>query len=84
MCWVPAGTGPVFPIAIFDLNGNRRANGLAMAHPGEQVGPVLLNVHAAAPAEALLPPPKLPVDEVHIDVQARRQSRNKGDKALAV
>jgi hypothetical protein len=66
------------------LDGNRRTNGLAMAHPGEDVGTVLLNVHTATTAEALLSPPQLPVDEFKIDVEARRQSGNEGDKALAV
>ena len=75
---------PVLPVAIFNLHGNRRTDGLAMANSGEDVRPILFNMHAAATAEALLPPPQLPVDEVHIDVQARRQSGNKGDKALAV
>jgi hypothetical protein len=48
------------------------------------VGAVLLNVHTAATAEALLSPPQLPVDEFKIDVEARRQSRYEGDEALAV
>jgi hypothetical protein len=55
-----------------------------MAHPGEDVGAVLLNVHTATTAEALLSPPQLPVDKLKIDVEASRQSRYKGDKALAV
>ena len=55
-----------------------------MAHPGKDVRPILLNMHAAATAEALLPPPQLPVDKFQIDVEARRQSGNEGDKALAV
>jgi hypothetical protein len=46
--------------------------------------PILLNMHAAATAEALLPPPQLPVDEFKIDVETRRQSGNEGDEALAV
>jgi len=76
--------GPIFPVSIFNLDGNRRTNGLAMAHAGEDVRPVLLNVHAAAAAETLLAPPQLPVDKFQIDVEARRQSGNEGDKALAV
>ena len=55
-CSYRQSLGPVFPIAIFDPDGNRRADGLAMADPGEEVGPVLLDAHAAATAEALLPP----------------------------
>jgi hypothetical protein len=55
-----------------------------MANTREDVGPILLNAHAAATAVALLAPPQLPIDKFHIDVEARRQSGNKGDEALAV
>jgi hypothetical protein len=41
-------------------------------------------VHAAAAAETLLAPPQLSVDKFQVDVEARRQSGNEGDKALAV
>ncbi len=55
-----------------------------MANPGEDVRPVLLDAHAAATAIALLAPPQLPVDKFQIDIEARRQSGNEGDEALAV
>jgi hypothetical protein len=55
-----------------------------MANAGKDVRPVLLDAHAAAAAVALLPPPQLTVDKFQIDVEARRQSGDKGDETLAV
>ena len=55
-----------------------------MANPGKDVDPILFDTHTAATAVALLAPPKLPVDKLHIDIEARRQSGNEGDEALAV
>jgi hypothetical protein len=55
-----------------------------VTNAGKDVGAVLLNAHAAAAAIALLPPPKLAIDKFQIDVEACRQSGNKGDEALAV
>ena len=59
--------GPVLPVAVFDFDGNRRADGLAVAHAGEDVGGIGLDAHAAAAAVALLATPKLAVDEFLVD-----------------
>ena len=55
-----------------------------MANAGKDVCPILLNAHAATTAVALLAPPQLAIDKFQIDFEARGQSGNKGDEALAV
>jgi hypothetical protein len=58
---------PVLPVAIDDLDGDGRTDGLAVAHAGKNVRLVGFNLHAAAAAVALLAAPQLAVDEVQID-----------------
>src|SRR5271170_314359 len=75
---------PVFPVAIGDLDGDGRADGLAVAHAGEDVDLVGLDLHAAAAAVALLAAPELAVDEVDIDSEAGGQARDERDEGFAV
>ena len=48
---------PVLPVAIGDLHGNRRADGVPMPHAGKDVRRIRLDAHAAAAAIALLATP---------------------------
>ena len=75
---------PVLPVAVDDLDGDGRADGFAVAHAGEEVGLVGLDLHAAAAAVALLAAPKLAVYELEIDGNAGGNARNQGDEGLAV
>ncbi len=70
---------PVLPVAVDDLDGDGRADGLAVAHAAEHVGLVGFNLHAAAAAIALLAAPKFAVDEIQIDGHAGREP---GDSAI--
>jgi hypothetical protein len=54
---------PVFPVAVFELDGNGRSDGHAVAYAGKNVGGVALDLHAAAAAVALLATPEFPVEE---------------------
>ena len=53
---------PVLPIPIADQDGHGRADGAGMADAGHDQGAVLLDLHAAAAAVALLAAPQLVVD----------------------
>ena len=65
---------PVLPVAIHDLDRDRRANRLPVAHAAENVRLVGLDLHAAAAAVALLAPPQFAVHEIEIDRHAGGQS----------
>ena len=75
---------PVFPVAVDDFNGNRRADGLALAHAGENVGFVGFNLHAAATAKALLAAPQLTIHVCEIDRHTGRHSGDQRDQGLSV
>ncbi len=75
---------PVFPVAIFELNGDGRADGLALADAGENVGGVALDFHAAAAAVALLAAPEFAVEKGLIDFQSGGHTGQKGDQGFAV
>ena len=48
---------PVLPIAVLQQDRDGRTNRLAMTHAGEDVGRILLDLHAATAPKALLSPP---------------------------
>ena len=75
---------PVLPVAVHDLDRDRRADGVAVPHPGEHMGLVGFNLHPAATAVALLPPPQLAVHEIEIDGDTGWKAGDKGDERLAV
>src|ERR1700722_18985329 len=75
---------PVFPVAIDELHGNRRADSLAVAHAGEDVSLVGLNLNPAAAAIALLGTPKLGIYEVEANGRAGGNSGDQRDESLAV
>jgi hypothetical protein len=55
-----------------------------VAHAGEHVGLVGLNLHAAAAAIALLAAPQLAVHEIEIDGHAGGQPGDERDQSLSV
>ncbi len=54
---------PVLPVLVGQGHGDGRADGVAMADAGENVGGVALDAHAAAATVALLATPELVVEE---------------------
>ena len=75
---------PILPIAIHELNGDGRTDGLTMAHAGEDVSLVGLDLHAAAAAIALLAAPKLAIDKIEVDWNACRNPGNQRNESLAM
>src|SRR5947209_7722416 len=75
---------PVFPVAIFEKNGNGGANGLSMAHSRDKMRGVFFDLHPAAAAKSLLPSPKLAINELLIDIHARRNPGDEGHQGLTV
>ena len=75
---------PVFPVAVFELDGDGRADGHSLAHAGKNVGGVALDLHAAAAAVALLAAPEFAVDESLVDFQSGGHAGKKGDQSFAV
>ena len=54
---------PVLPVVVGEGHGDGRADGMAVADAGEDVGGVALDAHAAAAAVALLAAPEFVVEE---------------------
>ena len=75
---------PVLPVAIDQFHGDRRANGLAMAHAAQDVGLVGFNLHAPAAPIAALTALEFAVHIVEIHSHARRQSLKDGNQALTM
>ncbi len=75
---------PVGPIAIFDTECDRRADGLSMADTGKNVGAVLFDFLAAATTVAELTAVEFAVNEVEVDGESGGQAGQKGEKGLAV
>src|SRR5450432_2458424 len=55
-----------------------------MAHAGEDVGGVALDLHASAAAVALLAAPEFAVEEGLVDFQSGGHAGKEGDEGLAV
>src|SRR5450755_355132 len=55
-----------------------------MAHAGEDVGGVALDLHASAAAVALLTAPEFAVEEGLVDFQSGGHAGKEGDEGLAV
>src|SRR5215469_552075 len=55
-----------------------------MAHTGQDVGGVALDLHAPAASVALLAAPEFAVEQCLIHLQTGRNAGNKGDQSLAV
>ncbi len=57
---------------------------MRMAHAGDNFGAIGLDLHAAAAAVALLAAPKLAIDRVEGNRDARRESGERGHQPFAV
>ena len=75
---------PVFPVAIFDAQRDRRADGFPVAHAGEKVGLILFDALAPAAPVSQLPAVQLAPDEFQIHGNSRGQPGNPGDQRLPV
>ena len=75
---------PVFPIAIFQLHGDRRTDGDAVADAGKNVGGVALDLHASAATVALLAAPEFAIEKRRVDFQSGRHAGKKSDQGFAV
>ncbi len=75
---------PVFPVAVFKLDRDRRADGQSMPHAGEDVGGVALDLHASAAAVTLLAAPQFAVEKRLIDLHSGRQAGKKGDQGFSM
>ena len=75
---------PVFPVAIGDEHRDRRAERFAGAHAGEKLDVVLLDLHAAAAAVALLAADELLVDVSGEQWQAGGAALEQRDEGFAV
>ena len=62
---------PVLPVVVGEGHGDGRADGVAVADAGEDVGGVLFDAHAATAAVALLAAPELVVEEGLVNGDAR-------------
>ena len=71
---------PVLPVAIVDEHRDRRPERLAGAHAGQKLDRVLLDLHAAPAAVALLAARELGVDVVRKQRNARRHSFENADE----
>src|SRR6202012_5804179 len=70
------GLSPVLPVAILNLDGDRRSDGLAVTHAGEEGRIALLDAHPASAAVALLPAPQLAVYARAVDRHPGGHTRN--------
>ena len=76
--------GPVLPVLVADDDGDGRADGLGVAHAGDNFGAVGFDLHAPAAAVALLAAPQLAIDGVERDRDAGGQPRQGRHQALAM
>ncbi len=88
LAWVAGFDGeqlfPVLPVTVSQCHGDRRTDGVAVAHTGEHMRGVLLDAHATAAAVAPLPAPELMVQELAVKWNSRGQPADEGDERLAV
>ncbi len=75
---------PLGPFGVGDLDGDRGAEGAAVAHPADQGEPVLLEAHPGSPAEPQPPAGQLGLDLLHGDGQAGGQAFEDDDETLPV
>ncbi len=75
---------PVLPVLVGERHGDRRADGLAVADAGKDVGGVALDAHAAAATVALLATPEFVVEEGLVDGNARGETADEGYERFAV
>ena len=73
---------PVLPITVCEFDRYWRSDGLAVTDAGKEVRCIFLDAHAAAATIALLAAPEFPVDELQIDRDSGRKTRNNGDQGF--
>src|SRR5208337_5244844 len=76
--------GPVLPVLILEQNCDGRTDGAAVAHSGENVRLVALNLHAPATTVTLLTPPEFAVEKRLIDFQTGGHTGEKGNQRFSV
>ena len=69
---------------VRDRDGDRRAQALPVAHPGQDLEPVGLEALPPSAAVAVTPPRQLPCDLLRNDAHAGRESLDDGDQRLPV
>ena len=75
---------PIFPVAVFDAQRDRRADRFPVAHAREEFRLILLDSLASAAAISQLAAVQLAPDEIQVHRHARRQPGNPGDERLPV
>src|SRR6185295_12225565 len=70
--------------SVHDLEGQDAAQGVALAHPGDDLRLVLFELHAGAAAVAALAPGELGVDGLGVQGAAVGEALDRGDEALPV
>ena len=76
--------GRAVPLAVGDLDGDRRPEGAAVADAGDQGDLVGLEAHAGAPAVAEAAPGQLVGDVLDGELEARGHALEDDDEGLAV
>ena len=75
---------PVLEVAVDDLQRDGAADRLIEAHAREDIDLVLLDLHAAAAAVALLAARQVFIDGLEVQLEAGRQSLEDSRQARAV
>ena len=75
---------PVGPIAVFNAQCDRRADGLTMANPGQGFDAILLDFLSAASPVAELPAMQLPLNEFEIYRHTRGHAADPRNQRLTV
>src|SRR6185312_4341196 len=75
---------PVLPVAVGERHGDRRADGLAVAHTRQDMRRIALNAHAATTAVTLLAAPEFVIEKGLVDRHTRRETADKGYERFAV
>ena len=75
---------PVRPVAIFNQHGDWRAQRLAGADAGDDIGAIRFDRHAASAPVAALTPPEIARDALDVNAQSRRQTLENHDECAAV
>ena len=80
----PVGALAGSPVPVLDPHGDGAAHGQSVAHPGEDVGAVALDLHAAAASVAHLPAGQVAGDVLLAQRKARGHSLYDNGEPLAV
>ena len=70
---------PILPVAIFEPHRNGRADGLSMAHAGQNIRLIFFDALARPPPKSQLPPVEFAPNEFQVHGHTRGQPGNPGD-----